>query len=285
MFDCTITAEKLVEGQFVVVKIIKIEDNIITVKLLEYTNVEGLIMPNEISRRRIRNITQVTKLGRIEICQILKIENEHVDLSLKQVDEEDKSSTLEKYKKNKLAYSIAEKIAKKLNKTTCDIYQIYNKEIQKYGSLYNFFGAIKENMHYINKNNIIEQVTEDIIYQEFKASIFKIRADIDIICPKNNGIEIIKKSLDKGFEFDTNIEICLLNTPTFSISKICNNKETGFQCINSVLDIIKNEIENNGGEFHLMVAPKIYGEKNKHNMLQYKIDDLKNNCDSESSSN
>ncbi|EED43708.1 protein translation initiation factor IF-2a [Enterocytozoon bieneusi H348] len=284
MFECTITTEKLVEGQFVIVKIIKIEDNIITAKLLEYTNIEGLIMPNEISRRRIRNITQVTKLGRIEVCQVLKIENEHVDLSLKQVDEDDKSSALERYKKNKLAYSIAEKIAKKLNKTTCDIYQIYDEEIQKYGSLYNFFGAIKENIHYINKNNIIEQVTEDIIYQEFKASVFKIRADIDITCPKSNGIEIIKKSLDKGIEFDKNIEICLLNTPTFSISKTCNNKEIGFQCINNVLTIIKNEIENSGGEFHLMVAPKIYGEKNKHNMLQYKMDNSENDPNTESSS-
>ena len=125
---------------------------------------------------------------------------------------------------------------------------------------------------------------EDIIYQEFKASVFKIRADIDITCPKSNGIEIIKKSLDKGIEFDKNIEICLLNTPTFSISKTCNNKEIGFQCINNVLTIIKNEIENSGGEFHLMVAPKIYGEKNKHNMLQYKMDNSENDPNTESSS-
>lgn len=270
MFQCRINADELTEGQHVVTKTLKIEDGIVTVELMEYHGTVGLIMPNELSRKRIKNASQATKLGKVEVCQVLKIENANIDLSLKQVDPEEKGKTLEQYKKNRLAYSIAEKIAKASKTKAKVVYDALSAKIEKFGSLYDTLAYLKENREEIDEKSPIEVDTLSVIEKEFKPSSFKVRADIDVNCYRNNGCEIIRNALGEGAKMVEGIEINLFNTPTFSVTMNCINKEDGFNTLNKVLDVIKASIEKQGGDFHLINAPKVYGEKSKHNALVLK---------------
>lgn len=282
MFSTQINSTKLHEGQHVMVKVIKIEDNIVTVGFLEYPGIQGLIMPNELSRKRIKNAIHATKPNKTEVCQILKIEKNNYDLSLKQVDEAEKANTLNSFKQNKLASRISEKVAKITNKKATDIYAHFSKEIEQYGTFYTFLGKVKDDLNLLERNSEINETLFNVIKQEFKASSFKIRADIDVNCYKYDGVEIIKRALDKGQEMDKNVEICLLNTPTFSITKTATDKEEGFATVQRVIDAIKENIVQNGGAFHLMAEPKIFGEKNKHNMLKVSLEEMVESTSSDS---
>ena len=46
------------------------------VKLLEYDNIDGMILLSELSRRRIRSIQKLVRVGRNEVVVVLRVDKE-----------------------------------------------------------------------------------------------------------------------------------------------------------------------------------------------------------------
>lgn len=46
------------------------------VKLLEYDNIDGMILLSELSRRRIRSIQKLIRVGRNEVVVVLRVDKE-----------------------------------------------------------------------------------------------------------------------------------------------------------------------------------------------------------------
>lgn len=46
------------------------------VKLLEYDNIDGMILLSELSRRRIRSIQKILRVGRNEVVVVLRVDKE-----------------------------------------------------------------------------------------------------------------------------------------------------------------------------------------------------------------
>jgi transcriptional accessory protein Tex/SPT6 len=46
------------------------------VSLLEYNNIEGMILLSELSRRRIRSMNKVIRVGRTEVVVVLRVDRE-----------------------------------------------------------------------------------------------------------------------------------------------------------------------------------------------------------------
>ena len=44
------------------------------VQLLEYNNIEGMILLSELSRRRIRSINKLIRVGRTEVVVVLRVD-------------------------------------------------------------------------------------------------------------------------------------------------------------------------------------------------------------------
>ena len=78
------------------------------VSLLEYNNIEGMILFSELSRRQIWSISSLIKVGRIEPVMVLRVNKEkgYIDLSKRRVSEEDIQACKERYNKSKLDSSI-----------------------------------------------------------------------------------------------------------------------------------------------------------------------------------
>jgi len=86
------------------------------VKLLEYDNIEGMILLSELSRRRIRSIQKLIRVGRNEVVVVLRVDREkgYIDLSKRRVSPEDIAKCEEKYMKSKTVASIMRHVASKL---------------------------------------------------------------------------------------------------------------------------------------------------------------------------
>ena len=85
------------------------------VKLLEYDDIDGMILLSELSRRRIRSIQKLIRVGRNECVVVLRVDKEkgYIDLSKRRVSTEDVKKCEERYNKSKMVHSILRHVAEK----------------------------------------------------------------------------------------------------------------------------------------------------------------------------
>ena len=277
MFECRIRKNKFPkQGDVVIGKISSITDDVVIMNLLEYGDISGLILSGELSKKKIKSISQLTKIGNVEVCQVLKVEETKgfIDLSLKRVSEEDKKLCKDNFSKAKLAYQIVSKACKMSNDSIKDVYETwaYNKE-DEYGSLFAFFAQAKANPQILDSEPKGE-LYKKVIEEQFQATTFKVRAEVDVICAKG-GIEAIKAAFGKAYEYDSDLEITLLQSPTYSIVKVGDDKESTFDTINTACELVKDSIIQAGGSFTIVTSPKLYGEKSRHTLLDANQQDEK----------
>ncbi|KAI5148242.1 translation initiation factor 2 subunit 1 [Enteropsectra breve] len=269
MFECRIKSKKFPEeGEIVMARTISTANNIINMALIEYGNIEGLVLNSEMSKKKIKNISQVSKIGSTEMCQVLRVEKEKgfIDLSLKKVNEKEKGECLTEFNRSKLAYQIMARVAKSVNVSISELYEDFGySKAEEYGSLYFYFAEAKNDAAKLSGNkygDVIKTVIED----QFKASTFKIRIDVDVSIPVN-GLINIKKAFAKAKEFDPSLEVTLLKLPTYSIVKIGSDKEDSLEAVNSAAEIVRTHVEDVGGVFSIASPAQLYGEKTKHQLL------------------
>ena len=78
------------------------------VRLLEYNNIEGMILLSELSRRRIRSINKLIRVGKTEVVMVLRVDEEkgYIDLSKRRVSAEDVAKCDEQFQRSKAVHSI-----------------------------------------------------------------------------------------------------------------------------------------------------------------------------------
>jgi len=114
--------------ELVMVQVRQIAEMGAYVKLLEYDNIEGMILLSELSRRRIRSIQKLIRVGRNEVVVVLRVDKEkgYIDLSKRRVSPEDITKCEERYMKSKTVASIMRHVASKLPSIGAD-----GEEIEK----------------------------------------------------------------------------------------------------------------------------------------------------------
>ena len=115
------------------------------VSLLEYNNIEGMILFSELSRRRIRSISSLIKVGRQEPAIVLRVDRDkgYIDLSKRRVSEEEAQACEDRYNKSKLVHSIMRHVAETLEVDLEPLYQRIGWPLyRKYGHAFEAFKLI-----------------------------------------------------------------------------------------------------------------------------------------------
>lgn len=290
-----------VPGELVIGKNVKITELGVYVNLLEYGNLEGLVVIGELSKKRIRNIHKLIKINKIEVLSVLRVDKTkgYIDLSRKKVIESDFNETYRAYTKNKIGHNIIVSVASRINEEPLKLYEewAWNKA-ETYNSLFEYFGYIldayntetgkkEEKIHNESDESsesesnetekkpkhqldtLLAGVPEDLhsllieqIAIKYNIQKVKIRADIDLTCYGPSGIEAIKTSLKEAEENDE-IEISLLKPPTYSVALYSDNVQKGKDRLRSSLDRIKNKLSTFSGSNFEEVSFKVYGMKDR----------------------
>jgi len=102
--DCRMYEQELPnQDELVVVRVNKVEEFGAYVTLLEYNNIEGMILSSEVSRKRIRSIHKYLRIGKQDVMQVLRVDKEkgYIDLSKKYVTDDYVEPTIERFTKSK----------------------------------------------------------------------------------------------------------------------------------------------------------------------------------------
>lgn len=96
------------EGELVVTEVSHINESGGYVDLLEYNRLEGLILPTEVTTKRVKSVKKLLKIGKKEIMCIIRVDKEkkYIDLSKKKVKVEEAEEKEKFYKKSKLVHNI-----------------------------------------------------------------------------------------------------------------------------------------------------------------------------------
>lgn len=254
----------------VVVTVRHIADMGAYVSLLEYNNIEGMILLSELSRRRIRSINKLIRVGRNEIVMVLRVDKEkgYIDLSKRRVSPEDVAACEDRYSKAKAVHGVLRHLAEKRKLYLQDLYERVGWPLYaKYGHAYDAFKlALADDA--ISTEDPFEGVDLPAdMKEELKASIrrrlapqpIKIRSDIEVSCYTYEGIDAIREALFAGMALsteNTQIKIKLIAPPIYVLSTMTLEKDAGITLLNKAIDVIRNTITGKGGKMDVKMEPR-----------------------------
>ncbi|KAG0742947.1 hypothetical protein G6F57_008580 [Rhizopus arrhizus] len=237
----------------VMVNVRQIADMGAYVKLLEYGDREGMILLSELSRRRIRSVQKLIRVGRDEVVVVLRVDEEkgYIDLSKRRVTPEDIIKCEEKYKKSKQVHSILRHVAEKNDIALKTLYETIGWPLyKKYGHAYDAFKmAILDTDAIFSGIDISKELLDEllsIIKRRMTPQPVKIRAQLDIRCTGIDGVNAIKNALKAGEQVgdeDVPVKITYLAAPFYVVTVDSLDKEQGFQIIEKAIEAIKTTLD------------------------------------------
>lgn len=246
------------------------------VHLLEYNNIEGMILLSELSRRRIRSINKLIRVGRSECVVVIRVDKDkgYIDLSKRRVSSEEIAKCEEKFAKAKCVNSILRHVAELLKYETDEqLEELYMKTAWFYDRKYKKTGASYEAFkHAVATPEILDELeldeeTKKVLVNNIKRRLtpqaVKIRADLEVACYKYEGVDAVKKALKTGLELSTEdmpIKINLIAPPLYVMTTQTLERADGLTLLTQAIEKIKECIEECGGVFNLKAAPKVVSD-------------------------
>lgn len=243
------------------------------VHLQEYKNQEGMILLSELSRRRIRSINKLIRVGRNECVVVIRVDQNkgYIDLSKRRVSPEEVLKCEEKFAKAKCVNSILRHVAELLNYETDeqleDLYKktawLFDKKQNRPGAAYEVFQRAVSDPTILEECDLDEN-TKSVLLENIRRRLtpqaVKIRADIEVGCYKYEGIDAVKAALTCGLKKsseDCQIKINLLTPPQYVVTTSTLERQLGLTRVQEAIDEIKKEIEARGGVFNVQIPPKV----------------------------
>ncbi|CAL5413102.1 unnamed protein product [Camellia sinensis] len=274
----------------VMVQVKSIGDLCAYVYLLEYNNIEGMILLSELSRRRIRSINSLIKVGRTEPVMVLSVDpdKDYVNLSKRRVAEEDILACEDRYNKSKLVHSLMRHVAETMAVDLEDLYIHVGWPLyRKYGHAIEAFKLIVNDpdsvLNSLNREvkeigpdgqevtKVVPAMSEEVkdafvknIRRRMTAQPLKIRADLELICFQFDGVLHIKEAMRKGEAAgneDCPVKITVVAPPLYVLNTQTLDKERGISILNKAIAACTEEIDRHNGKLTVKVAPRTVSER------------------------
>jgi len=295
---CRFYEQKFPEIEDVVmVNVRSIADMGAYVHLLEYNNIEGMILLSELSRRRIRSINKLIRVGRTEPVVVIRVDKDkgYIDLSKRRVSPEDIERCTEVFSKGKAVNSILRHVAQimefKTNEQLEDLYKQtawhFEAKTKKKGSSYDWFKQAVQDPTLLDECNLDEQIKKVLLEQiniKLTQQAVKIRADIEVSCYTYDGIDAVKDALRAGIACSTEvvpIRINLIAPPLYVMTASTTEKAEGLKIVGEACEAVEKRISGVGGSFNFQMKPKVVTATDEADLAKRMEDAEKENLEVE----
>jgi translation initiation factor 2 subunit 1 len=252
-------------------------------QLLEYNNIEGMILLSELSRRRIRSINKLLRIGKNEVVMVIRVDKDkgYIDLSKRRVSPEEVVKTEERFNKSKAVHSILRHVSNRMKEPIAGLYTRIGWPLtKKYGHAYDAFQLAVSDADAVFKDLDVTAEEKHEAMEHIRVKMMpqplKIRADIQVTCFVYEGIEAIRAALLAGTATSTEavpIKVQLIAPPLYVMFTTCLNKEQGITALSDAIAVVKGVIEARGGSLVVKMAPAVTSAHDD-NELDRMMDDL-----------
>mmetsp|Transcript_57214 Transcript_57214/g.51513 ORF Transcript_57214/g.51513 Transcript_57214/m.51513 type:complete len:346 (-) Transcript_57214:49-1086(-) len=272
-------------GDHVIVEVKKIVDMGAYCNLLEYNNLEGMLLMSELQRRRIRSVKKVIKEGRQEIVQVIRSDRakHFIDLSKKRVDQDLVPGTEDRWNKSKASHSIMRQVSvlSKKKYSMKELYKLFGWQCAKdYGHLYDGFKFAMNNwdeflLKYPNIPIEVQGFLKKNIEKRLKPQIVTVRSKVELTCFTHEGVDAIKRALKIGLKYgeeennkissssdggggeDLSIKIKLVAPPLFTVSVSTYEPNKGIKLVDDVVKEINKSITESKGTMTIKQSAQV----------------------------
>ncbi|EER18106.1 eukaryotic initiation factor-2 alpha subunit, putative [Perkinsus marinus ATCC 50983] len=279
---CRFYREQFPEIDQCVVALVKqVTDVAAYVSLCEYDDMEGMVQLSELSKRRIRSIPKLIKVGRYDTFMVLRVDKEkgYIDLSKKRVSREDADALDQKYSKAKTVQSIMRHIASTHRMSLEEVcskiaWPLYDTFGHAYDGLSKLVGD-NADLSILDSLDITPEIRDtllNVVTRRMAPHQLRVKAKVEVSCFDYEGIEAIQRALiagrtvandnskvndDDSLKATTTVK--LIAPPQYYIVTTCSLRDVGFERIGACIEAIKESIEKEGGTFALKQAPELVG--------------------------
>ncbi|KAF6779663.1 hypothetical protein AHF37_00751 [Paragonimus kellicotti] len=269
----------------VVVNITSIQTMGSYVELLEYKNIGGMILHSELSRRRIRSINKLVRVGRTTVVMVIRVDSDkgYIDLSKRRVSAEEVTKCQDRFAKAKAVNQILRHTAEKLGyETDSQLEELcqktawyFDNKMGKKAASYDIFKRVVNTPSLLDECDI-DEPTREVLISNIKHRLtpqaMKIRADFEVSCFTFEGIDAVKNALRAGLKLTSEelpIRINLIAPPLYVLTTQTMEWTEGLEHLNRVLDAIRESIESQGGTFKIQQPPRLVSDTDEADLRRH----------------
>jgi len=261
--------------ELVRVKVLGREEHGFRCVLLEYNNIEGLVLLNELRRGRVRSYNRILRKNKEYTVLVLRIHQTNsngqlsgfIDLSLKAVPRDMLPKARDRWEKSKTVHGIMRQLAQRTKIDTIDLYEKFGWPLaDKHGHLYLGFKQLmgqSDAKSAMLESGVPENCIADLhkeLYKRMKPTPENVRARISMVCFSEDAVEGIQHALQVGLEESTEefpLVFRIVATPKFEICCNTYDPDKGIEIITATMDKMAKALQDKGGVFKVIEPPVV----------------------------
>ncbi len=242
------------QGEIVLATITKIMDHGVYVSLDEYDGIQGFLHISEIAPGWIRSVSRFVREGEKKVLLVKKVNPKRgdIDLSLKQVSNDQKKQKLKEVKKYEKGKTLLQSVQEKAKLSDNEIEKLEDSIYSKFDSVYDAFIEIGRNgINSIKELKLNKKTLSAIeeVCSKIKLPSVEIRGIMEITNTKSNGVEIIKKTLLDVMKKNSTIDITYLGAPKYRLSIKAEDFKIAEKSLKPIIEEIQKNMEKKNGSF------------------------------------
>jgi translation initiation factor 2 subunit 1 len=241
-------------GEVVVCTVREITSHGIYVNLDQYDGTNGFLHVSEISTGWVRNIDRVAKVSQKLILKVIRINKarREIDLSLRQVTNEERRAKVIEWKREERALTIMDAVEKKLGIEDARVKEMKQKLEAGFGTLYEALeAAARKGDKALIAAGLSEKeakVLAEIAGEKIIPPRYEVGALVEVSSKSPEGIEQVKKTLLAAANAPSaEVHITYAGAPRYRVRITADDYKQAEKALDTVIEKIKDGVGKHDG--------------------------------------
>jgi translation initiation factor 2 subunit 1 len=236
-------------GEVVVCTVREITSHGIYVNLDQYDGTNGFLHVSEISTGWVRNIDRVAKVSQKLILKVIRINRvrREIDLSLRQVTNEERRAKVIEWKREERAVAIIEAVKKKLRSDDAHERELRRKLEDEFGTVYAALETAarkgERGLAPIGLPEMEAKAIAEIAAEKIVPPRYEVGALVEVSSKSPEGIEQVKKTLMAAATAQSaQVHITYAGAPRYRVRITADDYKQAEKALDGVLEKIKDGV-------------------------------------------
>ncbi|MCL7476184.1 MAG: translation initiation factor IF-2 subunit alpha [Methanosarcinales archaeon] len=232
--------------ELVVCSVMQVKDFGAFTQLDEYGQKEGLIHISEVASGWVKYIRDHVREGQKIVCKVVNVdpERQHIDLSLKDVNEHQRRQKIQDWKNEQKAEKWIQYVAEVNNINPEDLEKLVDLLYDAFDSVWDAFDeAMRDGPEPLIEAGVDEKYARTISKigtDNIKIPHVEISGYVDLTCPLPDGVDVINKSLLAAAKIktpqDVTVDVSYVGAPRYRIHVIAPDYKKAESVLKSSAD-------------------------------------------------